>query len=85
MLQKQPFVFRITCVCNNLNNETIMKMSFKLILYFLLLQVLPSALFAQQKRLYIAIDDHTDYVWTANRLIKLVNTMFPFHLHQLSW
>jgi alpha-mannosidase len=43
-----------------------MKMSFKLTVYFLLLVVLPSALFAQQKRLYIAIDDHTDYMWTAN-------------------
>ncbi len=27
---------------------------------------MPGELFAQQKRLYIANDDHTDYMWTAN-------------------
>ncbi|NDP26532.1 MAG: glycoside hydrolase [Flavobacterium sp.] len=41
-------------------------MSYKLIVYFFLLLTLPAELFAQQKRLYIAIDDHTDYMWTAN-------------------
>ncbi|RUT67994.1 glycoside hydrolase [Flavobacterium cupreum] len=41
-------------------------MSSKLILYFLLVIILPNALFSQQKRLYIANDDHTDYMWTAN-------------------
>ncbi|WP_291100548.1 MULTISPECIES: glycosyl hydrolase-related protein [unclassified Flavobacterium] len=38
----------------------------KLILYFLLVIIMPGELFAQQKRLYIANDDHTDYMWTAN-------------------
>lgn len=41
-------------------------MLFKIIVYFLLLPALSSELFAQEKRLYIAIDDHTDYMWTAN-------------------
>lgn len=38
----------------------------KLLLYFFVLVIIPDGLFAQQKRLYIANDDHTDYMWTAN-------------------
>jgi alpha-mannosidase len=41
-------------------------MSNKTFLYFALLLVLPIVVSAQQKRLYIANDDHTDYMWTAN-------------------
>lgn len=44
-------------------------MSFNLKLYSLLLITIVSGeLVAQQKRLYIAIDDHTDYMWTANEV-----------------
>lgn len=42
-------------------------MQTKLILHFFLLAgIISEGLFAQQKRLYIANDDHTDYMWTAN-------------------
>lgn len=37
----------------------------KLVLFFALLLQLIS-LYAQQKRIYLALDDHTDFMWTAN-------------------
>jgi alpha-mannosidase len=43
-----------------------MKNSILFIRFLFVLIVFPSFLFAQNKRLYIANDDHTDYMWTAN-------------------
>ena len=41
--------------------------------------------FSQQKRLYIAIDDHTDYMWTADeaKYDSAFVKMLDYYLHQI--
>jgi alpha-mannosidase len=41
-------------------------MSPKFFIVFIFFMCVSSGLYSQVKRLYIAIDDHTDYMWTAN-------------------
>ena len=36
------------------------------LLFILMLLLLPATVFAQAKRIYLACDDHTDYMWTAD-------------------
>jgi len=57
-----------------------MKLPLTLALLFLC-----SLCFAQQKRLYIAIDDHTDYMWTADeaKYDSAFVQMLDFYLYQI--
>lgn len=49
--------------CDIILKKIIMK---NLIASFLLLSLAVTGLHAQQKRIYIALDDHTDFMWTSN-------------------
>ena len=51
---------------NNDNQYLIFEMNNKLAILLLILLIIHTQLVAQAKRFYIANDDHTDYVWSAN-------------------